>query len=152
MSELNDIADAVVTEVNATTFSAPYASITSVRGRLPQYSLEDMDTLHVTVVPKGVAVDPAVGTREHQQHDFAIDLAVQKNPANASDGSRDDSAFDDLDDLLEEIVDHFRMIRLPGRTSVTCNKVEYVVTESPEHLEKFGMFMGVVTFTFRKMR
>lgn len=147
--ELNAIADAVVTELNDQSFSQEF---TAVRSRLPRYDLDEMDTLHVTVVPKGVEVDAEVSSRAHQRHDFLIDLAVQKKPAAASDGSRDDTAFDALDDLLEELVDHFRSKKLPGRTAVHCRNVEYVVTESQEHLAQLIQFTGVVTFTFRRMR
>jgi hypothetical protein len=157
MAEIIDIADAVVTELNATTFSAPYdSSVAALRSYLPQYDLKDMDTLHVTVVPKGVVVASDVSSRAHQQHDYQIDVAVQKKPALSSDGSLDNDALDALSVLVEEIADHFRAGagtgRLPGRTPVMCQGVEYVAVYDPESLQKFTQFTSLLTFTFRRMR
>ena len=51
MSTVVDVADAVVTALNAGSFSQPF---TAERAYLPCYELDDIKQLRVTVVPKTV--------------------------------------------------------------------------------------------------
>ena len=64
-----------------------------------------MKDLHVTVVPKGVTILP--GSRSQNQHDVAIDVAVQKKLDKA-----DNTEIDALMGLVDEIADRFRLKRL----------------------------------------
>ena len=139
MSVIIDIADAVVAELNATQFSQPFEA---KRSYLPRFDLPEMKDVHVTVVPKGVTVLP--GTRVHNQHDYEIDVAVQKKVA--------DAAIDPLMRLVEEIADHFRSKRLAAMSNVAWAGTAHSPIYAPEHLEQMGQFTSVLTLTFRTMR
>ena len=140
MAVITDIADAVVAELNATQFSQPFEA---KRCYLPRFDLAEMKDVHVTVVPKGVTVLP--GTRAHNQHDYEVDVAVQKKAAT-------DAEIDPLMRLVEEIADHFRGKRLNAMSNVAWAGTANSPIYAPEHLEQMGQFTSVVTFTFRTMR
>ena len=140
MAVINQIAAAVVIELNGTEFSMPF---TAKQEFLPRLDLAEMKELHVTVVPKGVTV--LTGSRAHSQHDYEIDVAVQKKAAS-------DDEIDALMGLVDEIADHFRQKRLPGFVSAAWVRTENEPLYAQEHLEQLGQFTSVVTFTFRMMR
>mgnify|MGYP007112161168 CR=1 FL=1 len=52
MASIIELADAIVTELNTHTFSQP---VTAARHYLPTFDLQEMHTLHVSVVPTSVA-------------------------------------------------------------------------------------------------
>ena len=79
MAVITHIADAVVAELNAATFSQPF---TAGRHYQPLFDLADMKVLHVTVVPNGVTVQPV--SRSEIQHDYKIDIAPRKIQASHS--------------------------------------------------------------------
>ena len=140
MAVINQIAAAVVSELNATEFSMAF---TANREFLPRFDLAEMKELHVTVVPKGVTV--LTGSRAHAQHDYEIDVAVQQKATS-------DDEIDKLMGLVDEIADHFRQKRLAGFASAAWVRTENEPLYAQEHLEQLGQFTSVVTFTFRMMR
>ncbi len=142
MAAITDIADAVVTELNAATFSQPVAA---ERTYLPVFELPEMKDLHVTVVPRDVAIAPSA--RSHNQHDYAIDVAVQKKLTDA-----DNAEIDPLVSLVDEIADHFRFKRLPAYSEAMWVKTEYKPVYAQEHLEQLRQFTSVLTLTFRVLR
>ena len=140
MAVIIDIADAVVTELNGGTFSQAF---TAERHYKPVFELPEMKTLHVTVVPKGI--ETRLATRGLLQHDYQIDVAVQKK---LSAGAADNAEIDALMGLVEEIADFFK-----GRNLDSAGAV-WVATEntpvySPEHLSELRQFTSVLTLTFR---
>jgi hypothetical protein len=136
------IADAVVTALNAGGFAQPF---TAVRLYRPQFELKDMGTLHVTVVPRGVVIQTA--SRGIDQHDYQIDVAVQKRLA-----SEDAAEIDALMTLVEQIGDKFRRKVLETDPPAMWVKSEHAPIYAPEHLEQLRQFTSVVTLTFRAMR
>lgn len=102
MPLITQVAEAVVAELNATTFSQP---ITAVRSYLPRVELADLKALKVMVVPSSVTV--AAASRSQTQRDVAIDVAVQKKL-----GQEQNPSLDPLLALAEEIAEHFRAKRL----------------------------------------
>jgi hypothetical protein len=142
MAFIADIAEAVVTEINAASFSQP---VTAKREYLPHFDLEDMQELKVTVVPKSVLTLP--GGRAHNQHDYAIDVAVQKKLDKA-----DNPEIDALVTLVDEIGDHFRLKRLASYPNAMWLKTENEPVYSLEHLQEMRQFTSVLTLTFRLMR
>ena len=84
------------------------------------------------------------GTRAHNQHDYEIDVAVQKKVA--------DQELDPLMRLVEEIADHFRSKRLEAMSNVAWGGTAHSPIYAPEHLEQLGQFTSVLTLTFRTMR
>jgi hypothetical protein len=142
MSMLVQIADAVVAELNAVTFSQP---LEAKRAYLPQFDLPEMKDLHVTVVPKGVTILP--GSRSQNQHEVAIDVAVQKKLEEAN-----NTEIDALMGLVDEIAGRFRLKRLDSYPDAVWLKTEQQPIYSQEHLDQMRQFTSVLTFTFRVIR
>ena len=142
MAVITDIADAVVAQLNAGTFSQAF---TAERAFLPVFELADLKDVRVTVVPKSLAIIP--GGRAHNQHDYAIDVAVQKKLDAA-----DNAEIDPLMTLVDEIADFFRLKRLESYPGAMWLKTENEPVYSQEHLDQLRQFTGLLTFTFRVMR
>lgn len=142
MAVITDIADAVAAEINAGSFSQ---SVSATREYLPAFELADMQQLRVTVVPKSLTTLP--GGRAHNQHDFAIDVAVQKKLDTA-----DNSEIDDLMTLVDELADHLRFKRLTDYPNAVWLKTENQPVYAQEHLQELRQFTSILTFTFRVMR
>ncbi len=136
------IAAAVVVELNAGTFSQ---SFTAARAYSPEFELPDMETLQVTVVPKGVTTQP--GSRSHRQHDYSVDVAVQQKLQTA-----DDTEIDALMTLAEEVGDHFRFQRLPSFPNAMWLKTENDPVYAQEHIRELRQFTSILTVTFRVAR
>ena len=142
MAVITDVADAVVAELNATSFSQ---TLEAKRSYVPQFDLAEMKDLHVTVVPKGVTILP--GSRSKNQHDLAIDVAIQKKLDKA-----DNAEIDVLMGLVDEIADRFRLKRLDSYPGAVWLKTEQQPIYSQEHLDQMRQFTSVLTFTFRVVR
>jgi hypothetical protein len=139
---VTDIADAVVTELNAHTFSQAF---TAVRHYRPIFDLAEMQDLHVTVVPKGLAMQRADRTRH--QVDYEIDVAIQQKVAVV-----DAATLDPLMGLVEEVIDYFRNARLAAVPEAVCMGVRNEPVYAPEHLDELRQFTSVLTLTFRVVR
>jgi len=141
-STLIAIADAVVESLNAATLSQ---ALTADRHYQPVFDLPEMADLHVSVVPKGIEV--LASSRNQNQHDYAIDIGIQKKVA-------DDAEADTLMALAEEIADHFRLsrVQIAGVGSVPVLKVATEPVFAPEHLTEKRVFTSIITLTFRVLR
>ena len=140
MPVITDVADAIVVELNAATFSQP---VNAVRAYLPQYKLTEMQNLHVTVVPKSIVL--ANPDRSRSQSDYSFDVAVQKK---FSTGSNEE--LDALIDLVQDIVVYFRKNqRLESFPNAMWMKTEVPVLYAPEHMDQLRQFTSVVTVTYR---
>jgi len=142
MSVITDIAEAVKDALNGGTFSEAFEAD---RHYQPFFELKEMKALHVTVVPKGVAV--VSGTRGKNQHDYEIDVAVQKKLDAA-----DNAEIDPLMMLVDELADFFRFKRLEGYPLAAWVKTENAPVYAREHLEQMRQFTSVLTLTFRVVR
>lgn len=147
MSLITTLADAVVAELNSVapgTFAQVFIANRHYR---PQFDLIDLKMLRVSVVPRGIEITGLM--RNANQHDVAIDVAVQKkvNPAPA-----DTAELDGLMLLTEQIADFFRLRRLSALPQALWTKTDNVPVYSPEHLETKQVFTSVLTLTFRVVR
>jgi hypothetical protein len=142
MAVIADIADSIVAELNAGGFSQP---VVVKRSYLPKFDLAQMKDLHVTVVPRGVTI--TTGSRNHNQHDYQIDIAVQKKLT-----ANDNGEIDELVSLVDEIADHFRHKRLDSFRAAVWVKTEHEPIYAQEHLDQMRQFTSVLTLTFRVMR
>lgn len=142
MSQIIQIADAVVEELNGSEFSLGF---TAVRHYLPAYELQEMQSLHVTVVPKGVVV--ATLDRTRCQNDVQIDIAVQKKLVAMS-----LEEIDPLMKLVQEIADFFKQRRLTAYPEAMWLKTENKPIYAPEHLQNLRQFTSLLTLTFRTIR
>lgn len=141
MATIIQIADAVVAQLNAATLSQP---LNAARLYAPSFELPDMETLHVTVVPRGIASTSL--DRKRDSFSFDIDLAVQKKTDMAQ------ASLDALMTLVEEIADHFRAEPLGSFPAARCVDVKNVPVYSQEHLDELRQFTSVLTLTFRMAR
>jgi hypothetical protein len=141
MATIIDIAEAVVAELNAASFSQP---VTAARLYTPQFELAEMTTLHVSVVPKGLSSTSLDRSRDTFQ--YQIDLAVQQKVDQAN------PPLDVLMGLVEDIADHFRAAALASFPNARCAEVKNEPVYSPEHLMELGQFTSVLTLTFKVWR
>ncbi len=139
MPLITQVAESVVAELNAATFSLP---VTATRSYLPRVELANLKTLQVTVVPSSLVV--ATASRGQTQHDVAIDIAVQQKLA-----SEQNVDLDPLLALAEEIAAHFRGRRLDSFPDALWVKTEFKPIFAPEHLDQLRTFTSVLTLTFR---
>ncbi len=145
-----DIADALVTALNAapvppaTGFSPAF---TAVRAYRPQFDLEELKTLRVSVVPKAIEIT-SLGRRSNQ-HDVSVDVAVQQKV-----DLTDSATLDALMLLVQQIADFLRLRRidLGDGSSAVWVKTENTPIYSPDQLETKQVFTSVLTFTFRVVR
>ena len=141
MAVLTEVAEAVKDELNAGRFSQQFEA---ERMYQPLFELPEMTTLHVTVVPHSLEMQAS--GRSMVQHDYGIDVAVQKK------FEKDQPAeLDPLMTLVEEIIDFFRLRRLESLNAV-CVRASNEPVYSQEHMEQFRQFTSVVTLTFRVIR
>ena len=138
-----DIADAVVTQINATTWSQTL-TVPAQRLYQPIFQVSDLTTLRVSVVPKGLASKTL--DRSRDTFEYQIDVAVQKK----TDMSL--GAHDALMGLVEEIADHFRTTPLAALPSARCTEVKNDPIYSPLHLEQLRAFTSLITLTFTVWR
>jgi hypothetical protein len=154
-SVLLKIADAVAAELAAApsgTFSQPF---TPARKTLPRFTLEELDSLRVTVVPKS-NVSERIG-RGLVQTDYAVDVAVMKYQPPATDGSVDQTEADKIVALGEEIEEFFTLRHLDGLSDIDALWVTAAWNPSGapyavELLETKNVMASILTLTFRVMR
>ena len=139
MPLITQVAEAVIAELNGTTFSQPF---TAVRSFLPRSELAELKTLKVTVVPSGLSVVTA--SRGQTQQDVAIDIAVQQKLT-----GENNADLDPLLALAEEIAAHFRGKRLASLPNAIWVKTEFKTIYAPDHIDQLRTFTSVVTLTFR---
>jgi hypothetical protein len=142
MAVILDIADAVVAELNAASFSLPF---TAVRHYQPKFDLMEMKTLHVSVVPRSILAAKTVD-RNQSSADYLIDVGVQQK----TDLSQ--ASLDGLMALVEEIAAHFGSKPLAGYPAARCMAVKNEPIYFPDHLEQLRQFTSVLTLTFRVWR
>ena len=141
-----DIADAVVTGLNAQSFSQ---SFTAVRDYVYDISLPDHSSLTVSVWPAGDETSPVA--RAAVEREYAIHVRVAKKVAVTSATERK-SSIDPMMLLVEEIANYIEPtepsdeLGPDGATWVATdnNEIDY------EQLNELNQFSLVLTFTFRK--
>lgn len=139
-AQIVELAAAIVTQLNAHTFSQRFVA---ERGYLPSFELADLDRLKVTVVPKDD--EGKLDTRSSSVHDYAVDIGIQKKPKAIE--NRD---LDPLMLLTQEIADYFLFGQHPAATTLIAPTVRILYLQ--EHLLKYRQFTSVVTLTFRGWR
>lgn len=154
MSTLIDIAEAVVAELNAEAAKpeggALGQGLVAKRHYRPLFELSQLGTLRVSVVPRGISISNL--GRNSNQHDAAVDVAVQKKVGPADGTQASTTELDGLMQLTESIADFFRLRRLVSAPSAIWVKTENNPVYSVEHLEQHRVFTSVLTLTFRICR
>jgi len=143
-SQIILVAEAVKDVINAATFSTGSPTFTAIRGYVPMFELKDMETAHVTVIPREIAI---VNTsRDQAGETYSIDIAVQQRP----DGETN-ALFDVLSLLVEEITDLLQRTRLAS-PSAMCTAVGVNPIYSPEHIRNWMQFTSVITAEYKLFR
>jgi hypothetical protein len=132
------IADSVVAEINAAELSK---KVTAARLYVPNFDLEDMKELRVSIVPREVEYLPL--DRATNKYHATIDVAVQKKFSKG-----DAKEIDPLVHFVEEIADYFRLKRLNSYVAARCIKVENAVLYSTEHWTQLNQFTSLLSLTF----
>ena len=135
------LADAIVTDLNAATFSQ---SFIAQRTYLPRWKLEELAMIRVSVVPKDDVSERA--SRTQWQEDYQLDVAVQQKL-----GTNETTQMDGLLLLGQELADYFKS-RNPSGDLATLVAVGFAPLFDPEHLEKHNTLTTVITLTFRGWR
>ena len=138
MTTVLEIADSVTAGLNAARLSQAFIA---QRLYVPNFDLEDMKELRVTVVPRELELSPL--DREQNCVHARIDVAVQKKF-----NSGTNAEIDPLVGFVEEVADLFRLKRLASFHVARCVKVEHTVLYSSEHWEQLRQFTSLLTLTF----
>jgi len=142
MTTVLQVADSVTAQLNSAEFDFEFIA---ERMYVPNFDLEDMKELRVSVVPRDVELLPH--DRAHNKYHCRVDVAVQKK---FSKGTNDE--IDPLVDLVEKIADEFRLKRLASFQAGRCVKAEHAVLYSSEHWEQLRQFTSLLTLTFELAR
>jgi hypothetical protein len=134
------ITDAVVSAINAGTYSQP---VQAQRLHQPSFTLDELKDLHVSVVPRSVQVSAA--SRDTSMYDVAVDVGVQKKVSS-------DQEIDGLLDLVEEIGDHLRLKRLPDVPEAAWVSLAHEPVVAAEHLDQHRQFTSIITVVYRVRR
>jgi len=140
------IAHAVVDLLNDGDFSE---SFEAVRSYAPKWTVQELETLRVTVVPRSFVSELA--TRKADRIDYGIDVGVQR---------RTDESLEDLDaamSLVEQMVNELR--RHVVAISTTDEDVNAMLVSlqvdpvfAPEHIADKRVFTAVIRLTYRSQQ
>jgi hypothetical protein len=142
LSTVLNVADAVVAQLNTASLSQP---VVAERLYVPNFDLQDMQDLRVTVVPRELHVRGL--DRGRNSYEAEIDLAVQKKFKKG-----DAAEIDPLVAFVEEIADLFRLKRLASFPGAIWSRTDHQVLYSQEHWDQLRQFTSLLTLTFRVMR
>ena len=137
-----DIADAVVAELASGSFSQ---AIAPQRMVLPEFGLEDLADLRVTVVPKAVEISGS--TRSVSQYEVQIDIGVQKKL-----GKDLDAEVPALCELADEIADFLKRRSLAAAPYAAWVRSANEPIYAADHLAEQRVFTSVLTVTYRAMK
>lgn len=133
------IADAILAELSAHTFSTPITGFS--RKYIPVLDLRSIDGVQLTVVPRSVGI--ANADRSRTANEVAVDVAIQRKV-----GSSNPSECDPLMDLVQEVADFLTRRRLPDVPEASWLRIANAPIYSPEHLQGKQMFTSVITATY----
>lgn len=134
-SRYNDLADAIVTEINSGSFSL---SFTAVKRFLPLYKLEELQVLRVTVLVGNVARERA--TRSSTAETVTITVGIQQRVDNPdADGATLLQLATEINDYLQD-KDFGNAIFLESG---------FRVVYDPASIDTTRVFTSVLTLTYR---
>ena len=142
MATVLQIADSVTAKLNSAVLSQVF---TAERLYVPDFDLQDMRELRVSVVPRELTI--LAHDRTTSKYNARIDVAVQRKFEQGS-----NVEIDPLVALVEEIADLFRLKRLESMPEARCVQVEHPVIYSAEHWEQLRQFTSLLTLTFQLAR
>ena len=137
--QLTTLADGVVVWLNAAVFSEAF---TAVRDVMPDYNLEELKTLKVTVVPVEVDYEPV--SRETIIGVYSIDIGIQKKLVKTDINGQ----VEDLDKFVTEIVDYLSFRDIPDPIGYWIG-TKQVPAYDRDHLVEMLVYTSVVTVKYK---
>ena len=138
---LLQVAEAVTYEINLGSYSQ---SVTAVRFYQPRFNLADMDTLHVSVVPRSITEKQL--SRALVSYDCGIDVGIQQR------SPMDQPTLDALTKLVAEIADRLRSNPLTAMPDARLMALNNEPVFAPDHLDELRQFTSVLSATYRVWR
>ena len=138
---LLQVADAVVFEINAGLYSQ---AVTAVRFYQPRFELSEMDTLHVSVVPRSMTEKQL--SRALTAYDCTIDVGIQQR------STMDQVTLDALTKLVAEIAQRLRTVKLSALPEARLMQLVNEPVFAPEHLDELRQFTSVLSARYRVWR
>ena len=145
MSLVTDIADAVAAEINGAPGDTFSEAFTAERRVLPEFALEDLAALKVSVVPKAVEISGS--TRSVCQYEISVDIGIQKKL-----GTDLDAEVAALGTLVDEIADFLRRRPLAATPWAAWVSANNDPVYAAAHLSEQRVFTSVLTLTYRAMK
>lgn len=137
MTQLLDVVDALVAEINATTWPQTFVAAKDLHSN---FDLKDAST-QLRVVLRPAKVQRVQVTRGKQIKHCWVEVFVRKRL-----GQGDlTPQIEPLVDLIEAIADHFDGVRLAEREGAWCNAAATDPPYDAGHLEQFRQFTGLLT-------
>jgi hypothetical protein len=146
-SALVQTAQSIADELNAHTFTLRFTAERSYRTDL---ELEDLDTLHVDVVP--VNAPSELASREVISYDCSVDIAVRKKfepKDHDKAGEIDRDEIDRLMLLVQEVHEFLVRRRLTTFEEAAWQSTDIRLWYFPRHLREFRQFTGLIRVVFR---
>ena len=134
-----DIADAIVAELEGSTFSEP---LVVTRRVLPEYQIADLKALTVTVVPKSVDISNI--TRNSSSFEVAVDVGIQQKI-----GKDTDTEVTRLSGVVSEIVAFLNRRKLTNVSGAIFVSIANEPVYAPEHLSEKRLFTSIITLTYK---
>jgi hypothetical protein len=141
MSRVTDLRDAIVTHLNAESFSQTF---TAVGKWVPRMSLEELSTLAVTVRPSPNGTQVTRYDRGSLQYETTMEIGVRVKY-----GSDRESEADEYEALLEEIAESLMSGRLATLEAAMPMSASPSIIHSETAAEEDGVFLGIVSATYR---
>lgn len=135
------LADAVVAELNAGTYSQ---SFTAERAYVPRFDADSGDVLQVQVVPRTDA--EAEQTAGIDVREIVIQVGIFKRLVDPVAGEV--AEIDALMDLCEEIRGELNRVRLGETDEAVCVATTHDPIYSMEDIDERRVFLTVLAFTF----
>lgn len=143
---IQEITKALTEQISAGTFTAAYPTVTAVRDYLPNYDLEQLHDLRITVLPRELEV--ATASRGTEDHAYGVAIVIAK---------RTGGTTQEVDDLLEFVEELIRKIRSgtlpesaenPWPAGISWKAVAIDPMWSQEHLSERRVFFTAVSLTY----
>lgn len=144
-SELVEIADAVVADLNAQLSGWGFSGVTAERKYAPSFDKRELANPAFTVMPMQTAI--AAGTRGQNEYRHTVMVDVRR----ATDGN--DLLSDNLMDVVELIADRYRMRIISGTTNkAQCTDAEVAPAYQTEDMRNLELFAAAASLTFLVVR
>ena len=138
---LLQVAEAVRYEINLGNYSQ---SVTAVRYYQPRFELAEMETLHVSVVPRSISEKQL--SRALTSFDCTIDVGIQQR------SSMDQTTLDELTKLVAEIAQRLRRNPLTALPDARLMELHLDPVFAADHLDELRQFTSVLSVTYRVWR